>query len=346
MQPQPRQAPQHSEQHVEDEVTSFHSKVEVEQGQGAISSAQGSFGGTTAVLASSAKSTDAQQSGPPGGQSGLDNYGDLLTVKSVLLDTSSSLRNVIVEAALVSTCPDGFLGVRARQGSFKASAASLDPAVDLFLARFPTSFKQSVDLQPPENLVRLCKCLWMCPSAANGWIALSTKPRSALFLFHITSALMAVMVVILFGIGHLTSSWQPFLGTVVVVLTTDYIVLHFFFWRYGPKFASTKMYWATFIIWIGLIACLSCLAFLGPKEALPFGNQMTNSLLHGATIFFANVAFKLGFLPWEMPVEPMPDFRIVFVDAAIRSVRLLDSLTDLTLVRLLLRAQVKHRPFL
>jgi hypothetical protein len=63
----------------------------------------------------------------------------------------------------------------------------------------------------------------------------------------------------------------------------------------------------------------------------------------GGAVFASNVANKLGRLAFEHPTKPLPDFRVVFVDATIRSLRVMDSLTDMILVRLL-ATQVQHFP--
>jgi hypothetical protein len=309
-----------------------------------------------AVLASSTiMATDAQHSGAQRPRSNSNNNRDLSKSSSMLVKTASTIRNVITEAALVSTCPDGFLGAPPRMESLVAAGESTsfepsekhlksDPAVDLFLSRFPLPLDQSPKVQPSDNLVCLCRRLGMHPSAADGWNGMSMKPRAAMFIFFFSLGFFSITLVIHFGVGLLYSSWQPYLGIGAVLFAIVKTAECCLFWRYGPKFARSKPCAVLLILGLGMATIFSCLSYLWPSEGCPFRSLLVNTFMLGTAAFFSNVSGKLGRLPMDHPSQPMLNFRNVFFDATIRTLRIMDSLTDMILVRLL-ASQVKQHPF-
>jgi hypothetical protein len=356
------QAPFKSEQNSEVDVKAIHSQMPVEQSEAVVSIAERSLEDTSGgLLFPFIQATGAQQSEAQGARFSSDINGGFETANSMLVKTASSILNIVTEAALVSTCPDGFLPVALRTEGLLTTevGTSLEPsenhlnsspALVSFLSRFPPPLHQSalstqsqLQLKPPDNLVRLCKCLGMHTSAAHGWTAISMKPRAAICIFFVCITLCISTLFLNFGIGLLHSSWQPYLGIALSPFFTMEVVMAALFWRNGPMFAKTKLYALLFLVWLCAGGPVPVLTYLGPPAALPFNSLLTNTLLGGAAILVSNVANKLGRLPMDHPPEPMPNFRFVFFDAYVRTLRVMDALTDMILIRLL-ATKVAHRP--
>jgi hypothetical protein len=279
-------------------------------------------------------------------------HGSLARTRTVLASAGTVLSDIVTEAALVSTCPDGFLGVPLPVGSTTAAASNsprpsitqpdCDPGVSKFLSRFDQLSDHHPNLQPQESLVRLCNALGTHPSAANGWAAMSEKPRAALLIEIFSSAVVIILVgVLALGVDH--SFLQPYVGIIQFLMIGSDTAMFCLIWRYGPMYGKTTLYLTLFFIWLTLASLLGCLMYVGPVEFVPYRSQLKTTLMLGGAVFASNVANKLGRLAFEHPTKPLPDFRVVFVDATIRSLRVVDSLTDMILVRLL-ATQVQHFP--
>jgi hypothetical protein len=341
-------------------VKMIHPQMPLEQAEVVASTARRSLEDTSGGLLSPfIQATGAQQSEAQGPRFSSDYNDGLHTAKSLLMQTASSILNIMTEAALVSTCPDGFLAVPSRIGCLLTTEAgtSLEPSeIHLkscpalaFLSRFRLPLNQSalpteshLRLKPPDNLVRLCKNLRMHASAADGWTAMSMKPRAAVCIFFVSDILCISICFLTFVIGLLHSSWQPFVGISLVPFFTLEFVLTFCFWRNGPMLAKTKFYSLVFFVWLCAGSPIPLLTFLGPPATLPFNSLLASTLLTGATVFASNVVNKLGRVPLDHPPAPMPNFRIVFFDATVRTLRIMDALTDMILIRLLAAKVVHH----
>jgi hypothetical protein len=310
----------------------IHPQMPVEQAEVVASTAKRSLEETSGGLLSPViQATGAQQSEAQGLRLSSDKNGGLQTANSLLMQTASSILNIVTEAALVSTCPDGFLPVASRtEGllttevgtSIEPSETHLNssPAVVSYLSRFPSRSNQfalatqsQLQLKPPDNLVRLCKCLGMNTSAANGWTAISMKPCAAICIFFFCITLCISTLFLNFGIGLLHSSWQPYLGIALVPFFTMEVVMAALFWPNGPMFAKTKLYALLFLVWLCAGGPVPVLTYLGPPAALPFNSLLTNTLLGGAAILVSNVANKLGTCQWITHQSRCPTSALCFL---------------------------------
>jgi hypothetical protein len=355
------QAPFKSEQNSKVYLKVIQSQMPVQHSEAVVSIAERSLEETSSGLVFPfIQATGAEQSGAQEPQSSSDIHGGLKTANSKLKRTATSVLNIVTEAALVSTCPYGFLAMSSRieclltteaGTSLEPSENHLDssPALVSYLSRFPSRLNQfplrtqsHLQLKPPDNLVHLCKCLGMHASAVHGWTAMSTKPRAAICIFFFCNTLCIIICFLNFGIGLLHSSWQPYLGIAVVPFFMMEVLIASLFWRNGPMFAKTKSYSLLFLVWLCAGGPVPVLTYLGPPATLPFNSLLANTLLGGAAILFSNVANKLGRLPMDHPPKPMPNFRFVFFDAYVRTLRVMDALTDMILIRLLATKVVHH----
>jgi hypothetical protein len=168
------------------------------------------------------------------------------------------------------------------------------------------------------------------------------KPRSAVCIFMVCDTLCISICFLNFVIGLPHSSWQPFLGLALVPFFTLEAVGAFCFGLNGPMFAKTKLYSFFYFVWLCAVGPVPVLTYLGPPATLPFNSLLANTLLTGAALFVANVANKRGRLPLDHPPEPMPNFRVFFFDATVRTLRIRDALSDMILIRLLETKVVHH----
>ena len=93
--------------------------------------------------------------------------------------------------------------------------------------------------------------------------------------------------------------------------------------RNGPQFVFHRMYLP--IVLSGVVLSL-------PVHVVPWSNQLKVLIVRVATILFTHLTAAAGGLPGEHPVEPRTSIMKPVCRAVIQTLRVTDSLTDLSLI--------------
>ena len=111
--------------------------------------------------------------------------------------------------------------------------------------------------------------------------------------------------------------------------------------RLGPQLVLHRMYPLHTIF--SLVLCLPVwyVGYIGPQDTVPWNNRLKFLLVGLVGLTFQHLTAAAGAIPGEHPVEPRTSIRKAVYRAIIQSLRLNDSLTDLSLIGELL-AEVRY----
>jgi hypothetical protein len=84
--------------------------------------------------------------------------------------------------------------------------------------------------------------------------------------------------------------------------------------------------------------------FVRVEKDIPFQNRLVYTLTVGTAGFFSNFAGVCGSIKDEQPAEPMESLFRPLLLASLRNARVMDCLTDITVVRLLFDKVQKFPP--
>jgi hypothetical protein len=270
-----------------------------------------------------------------------------------LVSALSHVHNVIVEAALVSAYPKGSLDLTPGmlttlhneaenfdRNQKVSPESSLTSAAAMYASRFAASNpadKFPLDGQLPADIVRLCRTLHMHGDAAAGWCKMSETPCVCLVSFFIFQWLTLLSFGGMFTLGLLRSPWFPYIVIPCGIYGSMDIVWFGMFWRYGPGFAWSRLFTIVNPVISVQVVFLVLISHIVPGIATPFGSKPVYTVALFASIFTLHMSCLLGREPYEQPLRPHRSIVAPLVTATIRTVRLMDALTDVGIVHLISR---------
>jgi hypothetical protein len=189
------------------------------------------------------------------------------------------------------------------------------------------------DRQPPEDIVRLCKALYMHPDAAAGWAMMHESPCQCLVAFFVCYVIVILGIDGTFTWGLLWSPWFPYIALpcACLMFPADLVAICNF-WRYGPSFAKSTTFAIGGIFNVLPLVVLLALTYLLPGKMNVLGDQVVCT----AVLFLVSIAAEMTMkLASEFPEQPIKGFSAPLFDSFLRVVQALDALTDMGVVRLL-----------
>ena len=102
--------------------------------------------------------------------------------------------------------------------------------------------------------------------------------------------------------------------------------------RVGPQVVFHRMFPLLVLATVSLALPLWYVGYIGPQDTVPWNNRLKFLLSGSAEILLAHLASAAGGLPGEHPVEPRTSIRKPVYRAIIQTLRVTDSLTDLSLI--------------
>lgn len=173
----------------------------------------------------------------------------------------------------------------------------------------------------------------MRADAADGWSQMHVQPH------HVCSVAMTAGVLgsTAFPFLHIFGSSWPTVKIHIPALTV-FVCLNVHVggvWRYGPKFCGKR---ASQVLISGVTICgvyLYLASCVGPLSFVPFQNRLASTIGHAVGILFMNVFSSCGGMAAEQPAQPHVSLLTPVTNAAFSTLRLVDSGTDMGLVRVL-----------
>ena len=199
------------------------------------------------------------------------------------------------------------------------------------------SFAQEQQQHDHEQAKRWCLWLGMTPTACSDWAKLHVNPLVAAgYFFFSNVGVHSVDLSLLCGMLNFRS---PYIYVCTLTMFLNLILsvpLKLLVLRYGPSLVDHKLFSFGMLVSLALLLPSILLGFLGPIGAVPFHNRFYFICLVSFEVFFASHGMTSGASKGEHPVRPRTSIFRPFVRGSIRAVQIVDSLTDVAVIRTLL----------
>lgn len=121
----------------------------------------------------------------------------------------------------------------------------------------------------------------------------------------------------------------------IVMLIVAQTLRQSLFWRYGPKAAKLKPCKALVIFVATTVLFMSVTSFAGPISYVPYRSRILTLIGISAAAFFFSCAAACGGIAADHPPQPHKSLMTPLLNACFSTLRLMDALTDMGLVRIL-----------
>jgi hypothetical protein len=212
-------------------------------------------------------------------------------------------------------------------------------------SRFLSQEACPVSPQVSENLALFCQRYGMHAMASTGWAMMSLQPKACAILSIASLSSCTILSFIIYFVGLLHSSWQPYLAIVAAVSIASMCVVVVMFYMYGPLFTRSKCFAFAAAVWSLPMLFLSVLGIVGGQNVVPFQNRVVFACLLCLNLLLSNIAGVLGISPDDQPLCPHSSLCPPLISASGRTLVSVDALTNMSLVRLIL-LQVLCQPCL
>jgi hypothetical protein len=177
----------------------------------------------------------------------------------------------------------------------------------------------------------------MHPDAAAGWCMMSKTPCTFLVVFFVCYALTILGFGSIYILGLRQSLWFPYVVIPASVYVPIDIIMVALFWYYGPVLARSDVITVLSSISGSLLLLTGMVAHISFDLVVPFGSKLFHTLALFPTLFAANMVLKLAREPSEHPSKPHANLLPPLLGSAIKTVRMMDALTDIGIVDMLAR---------
>lgn len=167
-----------------------------------------------------------------------------------------------------------------------------------------------------------------------GYAALHEHPERVLLLHWGSEICRTVLdsVIFMYGLPETLLSWRILAGFGIAAGICKWPGL----WRHGPAYAHTITFSIFNFLYLACILPVIIAAFVRDDSSIPFQNRLKSTLLIALCSYFSNLTGLCGQISDEHPLEPMTSLARPFFLAGIRSGRVMDALTDISMIRILL----------
>lgn len=181
---------------------------------------------------------------------------------------------------------------------------------------------------------RLCRRLGMVDAAAPRWEQWHVRALPNMIVCMGSCLACWVLLLVTFTLGCSLDRWYPH------VLVFAYGVIQglnmLFFWRRGPGHSDTRFHFICIALVILLIFAVSIPAIAGPLALVPFKNRLAATTSISLAIWLFLLSGYTGGSAESRPAVPHTAFTGPLLTATWVTVRIMDPVTDMVLVRLML----------
>ena len=172
----------------------------------------------------------------------------------------------------------------------------------------------------------------MTPAAAESWAGFFARPMLGMLIAQV-SGICSCGTFMLIQFSR-PSNWSPVWHIPTLIGTLAGLIRAPLLWRHGPAFNLNWPGQLTVSIPI-LAGCMVNIPpyLMGNRDA-PFSNRFQFVAWHGVHVF-SGMLHQLGSSSAERPPVPHTSNVPLFLAAGMRTLKLLDPLTDMTLIRVL-----------
>ena len=178
-----------------------------------------------------------------------------------------------------------------------------------------------------------CLRFGMTASSWDGWAKMHVNPFVAMRFFFLSAACDVLTQ------AYVSTSLPMHRSMLLYVVTFPHLlqlvitltVLCAMF-RKGPQIVFHSMYPPVIllVVLLGLPACY--LGYIGPLDTVPWNSRLKFSVVTSINLAFKHLSAAAGALPGEHPSEPRTSISKPVFRAFIQTFRVIDSITDLSLI--------------
>lgn len=181
---------------------------------------------------------------------------------------------------------------------------------------------------------QLCRRLGMLEDAARHWEQWHVKPFSNMVVCMGSGLGCGVLLLVTFTLGSSFNGWYPhvFVFSYSVVQTVNLM----FFWRRGPGHSGTHAHSICVCLLILCFFAFSIPAIAGPLPLVPFENRLITTATISLALWLLSFSGYTGGSAADRPEVPHTSFAAPLLTATWVTVRVMDPVTDMILVRLIL----------
>jgi len=186
----------------------------------------------------------------------------------------------------------------------------------------------------PEWFRETCVHLGMAAGAPDGWATIHVKPHVPCTLLLASRFVCMGTWVGIFGGGFSDMVWYrlaPLVGFVATFTCNTAM-----FWRCGPSWAPTRRHNICRLLALVCLALLVIPSFVGPASMTPFGEKSYFILGGSVALWLMVIGAHLGASQHNQSPEPLTSLGPPVITATWNTVRILDPVTDMSLIRVVL----------
>ena len=178
-----------------------------------------------------------------------------------------------------------------------------------------------------------CLRFGMLSRAWDGWSKMHVNPFAAMGFYFSSVVASAVMNAYLVTALPLNRSIHCYLVTAPLMLNVvQTIVPICTIWRYGPQVVHHRLYTLFIVVYMVCSMPVTYMVFFGPQSTIPWNNRFKAIAVCTVQSLFAHMAGAAGGMPGGQPPEPRTSIWKPLCEATLQTLRLMDSVTDITLV--------------
>lgn len=180
----------------------------------------------------------------------------------------------------------------------------------------------------------LCSKLGMMPEAAQSWAANHARPVLVMVTALVASFVGQAFFAVMFFCGFAWPTWHAFIPAVVMLAAgTIYFVG---IYVRGPSFNGTAWQSVQSVISTPVLVFLALSPFIGPPGYIPFDNPVVATVGISGGMFSLVLSGSLAGTVASTEAAAMEGLHFALAQAALATLRAMNSLTDFRLVRVLI----------
>jgi hypothetical protein len=201
-------------------------------------------------------------------------------------------------------------------------------------AKDPLEQHHQKTILTPEFL-KWCQRIGMAPGAAESWGVVHAKPHVAMCWFFTTDTIALVTLATTFLVATPITMLRYSVPILVSVLMHTVNIL--LFWHQCTPHAHSVLWKILFVCWLGTVMPASVVGFTSKDESLvPYKSRLKYSASTAVGLICSNIAKKCGGTKDDIPKEPHKSMLRPIISGVIAGLKILDALTDMTVVAVLL----------
>ena len=205
----------------------------------------------------------------------------------------------------------------------------------------PASLEQENGCMPPDGTHNRAKAwclrLGMSSSAWHAFGKMHVNPLTA--IQHSVASDVGLSVFYAYTATGLpfNHSWVFYVVTCSHMINTIGVIgISCVFWRVGPALACHRLFPAIQALITLLSMPIHYAGYLGPLFAVPWHNRLKFVCVNAFSHFFVTQTCLAGKVQGEHPAEPRTSIIRPMLEGTIRTLQMVDALTDLSMIRTLI----------